>query len=135
MLLDGREPHLSLHHEGSVHAEVVHHSIHIHGVLHLHLLDQAVDGDERPSPSDASAANNMNRLFVLPPSHLLTAGLIKSQASQDDASYYFSGTGNKILGSTERWLLPPPRRASQPCMCTGLYKLLKRHIFQLSFPG
>lgn len=52
----GRGADLSLHHEGPVHAEVVHHSIHIHRVLHLHLLDQPVDGDERPRPPDASAA-------------------------------------------------------------------------------
>lgn len=135
MLLDGREPDLGLHHEGPVHAQVVHHSVHIHRVLHLHLLDQPVDGDERPRPPDASAAiTDTDRLFMLPPNHLLTAGLIKSQGSQDDASYYFSGMSNKSLGSTEGWLLPPPRGAPQPCMCTGLYiQALERTSFPAQF--
>lgn len=89
------------------------------------------------SPSSRrQRCNDTDRLFVLPLNHLLTAGLIKSQGSQDDASYYFSGTGNKTLAAQrggsyhhQEGILSLARAQDY------IYKLLEGHHFQLSFPG
>lgn len=87
------------------------------------------------SPSSRrQRCNDTDRLLVLPLHHLLTAGLMKSQWGQDDASYYFSGMGNRSLGSTGVWLFPPPKEPSQPYTCTRLYiQALERTTFPAQF--
>lgn len=131
----GREADLSLHHEGPVHAEVVHHSVHVHGVLHLHLLDQPVDGDERARPPHAGAAttptgclcflsNTCSLLAsekprearIVPP-NTSAAQIIKALAAQRGGSYHH-----------QEGLL------SLACAQDYIYKLLKGHLLQLSFP-
>lgn len=89
------------------------------------------------SPSSRrQRCNDTDRLFVLPLNHLLTAGLIKSQGSQDDASYYFSGTGNKTLAAQRGGSYHHQEGIlSLACAQDYIYKLLEVHHFQLSFPG